>query len=125
MKKFCLLFLLSYFVSAVFGQEVTCDDNSCRLPGASAANGKYKVLLPVGETTVKAIKQPPRLKTLSGKTIAIVGGSFMARITHPELKRLILRDYPDAKVLVLGEIGSAGVWGAHRPQDECQRLRST
>ena len=117
MKKICLFFLL-FLVSAIFGQEVTCEDNSCRLPGASAANGKYKVLLPVGETTVKAIKQPPRLKTLSGKTIAIVGGSFMARITHPELKRLILRDYPDAKVLVLGEIGSAGVWGAHRPQKD-------
>jgi len=54
--------------------------------------------------------QAPRLSTLDGKTIAVVGGSFMASVTHPEIKRLILEEYPTATVCVLGEIGSAGVF---------------
>ncbi|MDY0168225.1 MAG: hypothetical protein RBS80_16875 [Thermoguttaceae bacterium] len=52
--------------------------------------------------------QAPRLSTLDGKTIAVVGGSFMANVTHPEIKSLILKNYPTAKVIVLGEIGSGG-----------------
>jgi hypothetical protein len=54
------------------------------------------------------IAQAPRLDSLNGKTIAVVGGSFMANITHPEIKRLILANYPNAKVVLLNEIGSAG-----------------
>ena len=68
---------------------------------------------------MESIEQAPRLETLDGKTIAIVGGSFMAYVTHPELKRLILEKYPTAKVLVLSEVGSAGPWprpGVVRPE---------
>lgn len=35
--------------------------------------------------------------SLHGRTIAVVVGSFMASITHPEIKRLILANYPTAK----------------------------
>lgn len=87
-----------------------CDESGvCKLPGASSETDN-NVLSPVGASSIKAIKQPPRLTTLNGKNIAIVGGSFMASVTHPELKRLILRDYPDSKIYVLSEIGSAGPW---------------
>lgn len=55
------------------------------------------------------IEMAPRLTTLEGKTIAIVGGSFMARTTHPEIKRLIEKHYPTARVILLDEIGSAVV----------------
>lgn len=34
----------------------------------------------------------------------------MASVTHPELKRLIMKEYPTAKVYVLSEIGAAGVF---------------
>ncbi len=84
-----------------------CDD-ACLLPGAPVPAGKYAVVSPVGKQTVSMIKQAPRLDTLNGKTIAVVGGSFMASITHPEIKRLILANYPTAKVILLNEIGSAG-----------------
>ena len=72
----------------------------------------YDVFSPIGESTIKPIQQAPRLSTLNGKTIAIVGGSFMANVTHPEIKRLILKNYPDAKVILLNEIGSAGPYPA-------------
>jgi len=86
---------------------------------------RYEVYSPVGDTTIKQIEQAKRLDTLDGKTIALVGGSFMANVTHPEIKRLILENYPNAKVILLNEIGSAGPYpapGVKRAQkDEFER----
>ena len=106
-----------------------CDtEGVCRLPGASGDVGKSGVLSPVGRSSISKIRQAPRLTTLNGKNIAVVGGSFMASVTHPEIRRLILRDYPDSKVYVLSEIGSAGPWPGpgviRRQKDEfVQKLR--
>lgn len=73
---------------------------------------EYAVVSPVGRFSVEMIDQAPRLETLDGKTIAVVGVSFMTRVTHPEIKRLILKNYPDAKVILLDEIGFAGPYPA-------------
>ena len=62
------------------------------------------------------IEMAPRLDTFEGKTIALVGGSFMASVTHVELKRLILEYFPTATVYVLSEIGSAGLFPGPRVQ---------
>ncbi len=82
-----------------------CDD-TCRVDNVAT----YAVVAPVGRPTISMITQAPRLDTLDGKTIALVGGSFMARVTHPEIKRLILQHYPTAKVILFEEIGSAGAF---------------
>lgn len=87
-------------------------DQSAAQRAEPAAEAYYAVVSPVGRGTVEMIRQAPRLETLDGKTVAVVGGSFMASITHPEIKRLILENYPTAKVLLLDEIGSAGVYPA-------------
>lgn len=84
-----------------------CADE-CLLPGAPVPAGTFAVVSPVGKQTVQMIEQAPRLDSLHGKTIAVVGGSFMAHITHPEIKRLILAEYPTARVILLNEIGAAG-----------------
>ena len=101
-----------------------CDD-ACMEPGAPVPAGKYAVVSPVGKQTIQMITQAPRLDTLEGKTVAVVGGSFMASITHPEIRRLILANYPTAKVFVLNEIGSAGPYpgpGVRREsKDEFQK----
>ena len=81
-----------------------CPDTICQVP----AKNSMTVLSPVPPTAIKAVAQGARLNTLAGKSIAIVGGSFMANVTHPELKRLILKEYPSAKIYLLSEIGSAG-----------------
>ena len=73
---------------------------------------EYAVVSPVGRSSVEMIDQAPRLETLDGKTIAVVGVSFMTRVTHPEIKRLILKNYPNAKVILLDEIGFAGPYPA-------------
>lgn len=89
---------------------------ACLVPMEAAAENlseaAYAVVCPVGKQTVPMIAQAPRLTTLEGKTIAVVGGSFMASVTHPEIKRLILEHYPSARVLLLNEIGAAGVYPA-------------
>ena len=113
-------------ISAVLGAfavEGTCKDESCSLPVQGEAT--YSVMSPVPETAIKPIAVAPRLNSLDGKTVALVGGSFMANVTHPELKRLILAEFPTAKVYVLSEIGSAGPWPrpgvVRREKDEFQR----
>ncbi|MCQ2156126.1 MAG: hypothetical protein MJY57_02865 [Bacteroidales bacterium] len=89
-------------------------------PGAATAP-LYAVVSPVGRSNVEMINQAPRLETLDGKTIAVVGVSFMTGITHPEIKRLIKENYPRAKVILLDEIGISGPYpapGVTRKQNE-------
>lgn len=113
-------------------QRMVCDDN-CRFeylkteteqPAAGASSAPeplYSVVSPIGFSNVEMIQQGSRLETLNGKTIAVVGVSFMTNITHPEIKRLILEHYPKAKVILLDEIGISGPYpapGVTRKQNE-------
>ena len=80
-----------------------CADGVCRLmPETSPQTDALPIC------SIVPHPQVARLASLAGKTIALVGGSFMASVTHPELKRLILSEFPTAKVILLSEIGSAG-----------------
>ncbi|MBR7096301.1 MAG: hypothetical protein IKC78_00845 [Alistipes sp.] len=133
MKKVLLLIFLcgAYaMTSAQTPQRVVCDETCKTESGATAVIGDgFAVVSPVGRGTVQMIEMAPRLSTLEGKTIAIVGGSFMARVTHPELKKLILNNYPTARIILLDEIGSAGVYPApgvtRRSKEEFQeKLRA-
>lgn len=99
-----------------------CPEAICPVP----ENGtELRVLIPVPETATRVIREAKRLDSLEGKTIALVGGSFMANVTHPELKRLILKEYPSAKIYLLSEIGSAGPYPrpgvVRRKKEEFQR----
>ena len=102
-----------------------CSDGFCPIPQASDGEPEITVLSPVPESAVEPIAPAPRLKSLEGKTVALVGGSFMANVTHPELKRLILAEFPTAKVYLLNEIGSAGPYPrpgvVRREKDAFQR----
>ena len=100
-----------------------CAGGVCPLPASGETT--LSAVSPVPESAIEPMEPAPRLKTLDGKTIALVGGSFMANVTHPELKRLILAECPTAKVYVLSEIGSAGPYPrpgvVRREKDEFQR----
>ena len=125
-----ILVALSSSVSAQTTSRIVCDENCKTESGSAVVKGDgFAVVSPVGRGTVQMIEMAPRLSSLEGKTIAIVGGSFMARVTHPELKRLITKNYPTARVILLDEIGAAGVYPApgvtRRSKDEFQeKLRS-
>ena len=99
-------FLAGLLTASCFAAPV-CKDGVCELQ-PSGASRQISVFAPVAESAVKPIACAPRLMSLDGKTVAIVGGSFMASVTHPELKRLILAEFPTAQVYLLSEIGAAG-----------------
>lgn len=114
-----ILFLICSLFLALTSLAQTCDPSGdCE--GEESA-GMFNVMSPMGQSAVEMIEMAPRLETLDGKTIALVGGSFMASVTHVELKRLILEAFPTATVYVLSEIGSAGLFPgprARKPQVE-------
>lgn len=117
--QFILLSLLIAMSVEVSAQRIICDE-TCKLADAPAGtvsvsvnqNPEYAVVSPVGQSSVEMISQAPRLGTLEGKTIAVVGVSFMTHVTHPEIKNLIKQHYPTAKVILLEEIGIAGPYPA-------------
>lgn len=144
MKKVFLSISLLLPALLVGGQasRIICD-GGCReeylkteaagiVPDESAGNvadgdvAGYAVVSPVGWSSIEPIAQAPRLETLDGKRIAIVGVSFMTGVTHPEIKRLIQKEYPTAKVFLLDEVGFAGPYpapGVRRRQTEEFRQR--
>ncbi|WP_296327618.1 hypothetical protein [uncultured Treponema sp.] len=86
-----------------------CVDGVCFVPQyADDGSQNYAIVSPVGYHDVPMIKQAARLDTLKGKTIALVGGSFMAVTTHNELKRCIEKEFPTAKIYMFDDIGQAG-----------------
>lgn len=115
MKKRCFIkrkvFAISLSVMSltVAAQEESCD-GSCG--DTSITEQNYQVVSPVGRQSVEMITMAPRLDTFEGKTIALVGGSFMASVTHVELRRIIQDLYPTTRVFLLDEIGSAGLYPA-------------
>lgn len=104
MKRILLPLVLLVLSIPSFGR-VVCD-TTCHVPEDEFRN--YAVVSPVGRSMVTHINQAPRLETLDGKTIAVVGVSFMAHVTHPEIKRIIEEQYPTATVLLTDVMGYAG-----------------
>ena len=75
----------------------------------------YSVVSPIGASAVEKITQAPRLDTLAGKTIALVGYSFNASVTHEALRERILADYPTAKVYTASQIPAGGTFSVFNP----------
>lgn len=111
-------------------RRIVCDEQ-CRVAYQKGETGAtfaplqqeagYAVVSPVGLSSVTPVQQAPRLTTMAGKRIAVVGVSFMTEVTHPEIKRLILQHYPTAQVFLLDEVGYAGPYpapGIRRKQTE-------
>ena len=104
MKRILLPLALLVLSIPSFGR-VICD-TTCHAPEDEFRN--FAVVSPVGRSMVTHIEQAPRLTTLDNKTIAIVGVSFMAHVTHPELKRIIEENYSNVTVLLTDVMGYAG-----------------
>lgn len=86
-----------------------CVDGVCFVPQyADDGRENYAIVSPVGYHDVPMIKQAKRLDNLKGKTIALVGGSFMAVTTHNELKKCIEKEFPTCKIYMFDDIGQAG-----------------
>lgn len=111
---------------------ITCGPEGCRtdmkLPGStdgSAAGEKilYSVMPPEGNAAVESIKQAPRLDTLAGKRIALVGRSFNASITQEVIKELILKDYPTATIYSFEDVGYPGNYTVFNQSEETKQFQ--
>jgi hypothetical protein len=121
MKKLLLFFtaltMLSFFTGTNDAFAETrystnpdeCVDGVCFVPQyADDGRENYAIVSPVGYHDVPMITQAKRLDSLKGKTIALVGGSFMAPTTHAELKKCIEKEFPTTKIYMFDDIGQAG-----------------
>ena len=86
-----------------------CPDGECIVPEYDDQGEQvYAIVSPVGYHDVEQIEQAPRLDSLDGKTIALVGGSFMASTTHAELIRCLKEEYSNITIYSFDQVGSGG-----------------
>jgi len=110
MKKWMLWAMAAVAAAAGARAEEECADGFC--PAPAAVGGTFEVVSPVPAAETEASPMAPRLDTLDGKTVALVGGSFMAGVTHSEIRRLLEEEHPTARVLMFSEVGAAGPYPA-------------
>lgn len=97
--------------------EIECIDG-CDIPRYDEnGNEVFAIVSPMGYNAVDTITQAPRLDTLDGKKIALIGGSFMASTTHFELKRCIEEKYPTAQLYMFNQIGTNGPFSIYKATD--------
>ena len=102
-----------------------CEEGACPVPVVNEQNQPvYAVVSPVGYHAVEPIQQAPRLDSLAGKRIAFTGGSFMAATTHDELKRLILEEFPTAKVYMFQDVGVGGPYSVFGQTSQTKAFQS-
>lgn len=84
---------------------------------AAPSKNEYQVVSPVPSgSSIEPITQPPRLSSLQGKKIALVGGSFSASVTHAVIRDLLVRDYGCITYYMTDEIGKSGTYNPQQPQ---------
>ena len=114
--------------------SIACGPEGCRtdmkMPAVTAsskpaakAEPTYSVMSPQGNVAIERISQAPRLDTLAGKRIALVGRSFNADITQDVIKKLILRDYPTASIYSFEDVGYPGNYTVLNQSDETKQFQ--
>ncbi len=99
------------FSAIAFVCTIAVADN----PALEPAKNSYDIVSPVPTgSSVAMITQPPRLDTLEGKTIALVGGSFSAAVTHAVLRDMLVEEF-HCKIYFMEEIGKGGPYNPLNP----------
>ncbi|MBR1587452.1 MAG: hypothetical protein IJ658_03910 [Kiritimatiellae bacterium] len=84
---------------------------------------EFKVVSPVPTgSTVEMITQPPRLDSLQGKTIALVGGSFSASVTHAVLRDMLVEEF-NCNIWFMEEIGKGGSYNPINPSEQTKEFQ--
>ncbi len=97
----CLISMLTIGITSASAVE---------LDSIEPLNNSFAVVSPVPSgSTIEPIEQPERLDTLQGKTIALVGGSFSASVTHAILRDMLEKEF-GCKTYYMDEIGKGGTF---------------
>lgn len=86
--------------------------------GLEPAKNEFRIVSPVPTgSTVEMITQAPRLATLEGKTLALVGGSFSASVTHAVLRDMLVEEF-HCRIYFMDEIGKGGSYNPINPSSQ-------
>lgn len=87
---------------------------------------EYKIVSPVPiGSSIEDITQPARLNgtaALQGATIALVGGSFSASVTHRVLADMLIEEY-GCTIYFMEEIGKSGTYNPTKPSDKSKEFQ--
>lgn len=85
---------------------------------------EYRIVSPVPSgSTVTMVEQPPRLDTLQGKTIALVGGSFSASVTHAVIRDMLVEEF-GCRIYFMEEIGKGGSYNPANPSAQTTEFQN-
>jgi len=89
--------MLACFVVVILFAVSSPTDTAASEPSGEPA---YKVVSPIGESTVKITTMAPRLDTLDGKTVCMVwNNAFKADVTLPAIGEALRKQYPGVKIV--------------------------
>ena len=96
-------------------QPAVAQDNAASKPSAEKllvekppVEPVYKVVSPLGESTVKTAAMAPRLETLAGKTVGMVWNrSFKSNVILPAIAEALKKQYPTIKIVPYSEMPMA------------------
>ena len=87
---------------------------------------EYQIVSPVPiGSSIEPITQPARLNgtaALQGATIALVGGSFSASVTHRVLADMLIEEY-GCTIYFMEEIGKSGTFNPTKPSDKSKEFQ--
>ncbi len=93
---------------------------------AEPTKNEYKIVSPVPlGSSIEDITQPARLdgeSALQGATIALVGGSFSASVTHRVLADMLIEEY-GCKIYFMEEIGKSGTYNPLNPSAKSKEFQ--
>ncbi len=101
------------------------DDSTTEASNAEPTKNEYKIVSPVPSgSSIEPIEQPARLSSLQGKTIALVGGSFSASVTHAVISDLLKKDYGCKTYYMTEEIGKSGTFNPNNINDKNKEFQA-
>ena len=107
------------FSAIAFVCMIAVADNHALEP----SKNEFKIVSPVPSgSTVEMITQAPRLDTLRGKTIALVGGSFSASVTHAVLRDMLVEEF-GCNIYFMEEIGKGGSYNPINPSAQTKEFQ--
>lgn len=103
---------------------VSMSSYSAEASNAEPTKNEYQVVSPVPSgSSIEPIEQPPRLSTLQGKKIALVGGSFSASVTHAVIRDLLEENFGCITYYMTDEIGKSGTFNPNSVSDKSKEFQ--
>ena len=112
---------------AVTAAQAEAERAALRTPVAERelepSRNEFGIVSPVPTgSTVTMIEQPHRLDTLQGKTLALVGGSFSASVTHAVLRDMLVEEF-GCRIYFMEEIGKGGSYNPINPSEQTKEFQ--